>query len=152
MLSVGSGALATKTVLTIEDDSNGREALDWLAAQPILPSLVLLDWMMPVLDGMGFLNFQASDPRLATIPVVVVSAVARMARIPRLCVAAVVAKPVRLRTLVEIVDRICGLPPRDGGGGEPAQWERTVGKRAPTDPGMSASDDATACLPAAAAA
>lgn len=148
-----------KTILVIEDDldvrdeivgaleragyhvvtaSNGLEALDWLSRQPVMPALVLLDWMMPVLDGMGFLNRQASNPRLASIPVVVVSAVARVARIPRLCVAEVVAKPVRLKTLVEVVDRMCGFPSGGGGGGggEPGvQWDRMVGRRAPTDPG-----------------
>src|SRR5688572_17043428 len=152
-----------KTVLIVEDDldvreemelaldrmgyriltaPHGAEALAILRGEPIRPSLILLDWMMPVMDGMSFLGHTASDPRYASIPVVVVSAVARMARIPTLCVAAVVAKPVRLRALVDIVDRICGVPHRGGGGGggfgapdftDGAELDRVVG-RVPTEP------------------
>jgi CheY-like chemotaxis protein len=150
-----------KTLLVVEDDSdvrdemelaldragyrvltapNGAEALAVLRREPIRPSLILLDWMMPVMDGMGFLGHTASDPKFASIPVVVVSAVARLARIPTLCVTAVVAKPVRLRALVDIVDRICGVPHRGGGGGgfgpdlgDSAELDRVVG-RVPTEP------------------
>ena len=126
-----------KTVLIVEDDADcreeleialsragygvvtaadGREALQRLRTTFPRPSLILLDWMMPGMDGMTFLSHQASDPRYAAIPVVVVSAVASMARIPTLCVAAVVGKPVRARTLIEICDRMCGESGRGGGG------------------------------------
>lgn len=53
--------------------ANGREALDRLQAMP-LPSLILLDLMMPVMNGEAFRAEQLRDPRLAGIPVVVVSA------------------------------------------------------------------------------
>lgn len=127
-----------KTVLIVEDDADcreeleialsragygvvtaadGREALQRLRTTFPRPSLILLDWMMPGMDGMTFLSHQASDPRYAAIPVVVVSAVASMARIPTLCVAAVVGKPVRARTLIEICDRMCGESGRGGGDG-----------------------------------
>src|SRR5262245_8815338 len=53
--------------------ANGREALDRLQAMP-LPSLILLDLMMPVMNGEAFRAEQLRDPRLAAIPVVVVSA------------------------------------------------------------------------------
>lgn len=160
MTTAATAELANdKTVLIVEDDTDvrdemelaldrlgyrvltaahGGEALAILRGEPIRPSLILLDWMMPVMDGMSFLGHTASDPRYASIPVVVVSAVARMARIPTLCVAAVVAKPVRLRALVDIVDRICGVPRRgggNGGGGEALEGsglDRVIG-RAPTD-------------------
>ena len=51
----------------------GREALAVLQA-PQLPSLILLDLMMPELNGWQFYERQQSDPRLAPIPVLVVTA------------------------------------------------------------------------------
>jgi len=53
--------------------ANGREALDQLRAGA-KPSLILLDLMMPVMDGTEFRAEQLRDPSLASIPVVVVSA------------------------------------------------------------------------------
>src|SRR5580765_7790969 len=53
--------------------ANGREALEQLRAGP-KPSLILLDLMMPVMNGTEFRAEQLRDPALASIPVVVVSA------------------------------------------------------------------------------
>jgi CheY-like chemotaxis protein len=53
--------------------ANGREALDRLHAMSP-PSVILLDLMMPVMNGETFRAEQLRDPRLAGIPVVVVSA------------------------------------------------------------------------------
>jgi CheY-like chemotaxis protein len=53
--------------------TNGQEALDFLRAGG-RPSLILLDVMMPVLDGEQFRREQKRDPALASIPVIVVSA------------------------------------------------------------------------------
>ena len=52
---------------------NGRQALDLLATEP-LPALILLDVMMPVMDGYEFLHEQRKDARIAAIPVVVLTA------------------------------------------------------------------------------
>ena len=54
--------------------ANGREALR-LMRGALLPDLVLLDLMMPVLDGFAFCRLQERDARLASVPVLVVSAV-----------------------------------------------------------------------------
>ena len=51
---------------------NGRAALDQLAAAK--PDLVLLDYMMPVLDGPAVLKAMAADPAYRDIPVVMISA------------------------------------------------------------------------------
>ena len=51
---------------------NGREALRLLRSGE-RPSLILLDLMLPVLDGWRFRREQKRDPNLAPIPVVVVS-------------------------------------------------------------------------------
>jgi CheY-like chemotaxis protein len=53
--------------------TNGQEALDFLR-QGSRPALILLDVMMPVLDGGQFRSEQKRDPALAAIPVIVVSA------------------------------------------------------------------------------
>ena len=52
---------------------DGRQALDYLRAGE-RPALILLDVMLPVLDGWQFRREQRRDPELAAIPVVVVSA------------------------------------------------------------------------------
>lgn len=57
----------------VVEAANGREALDKLHSEHA--SLVLLDLMMPVMDGWRFREEQLHDPELANIPVVVLSAV-----------------------------------------------------------------------------
>ena len=52
---------------------NGREALDYLSRAET-PDLIILDLCMPVMDGREFLQERVKDPRLARVPVVVVSA------------------------------------------------------------------------------
>jgi CheY-like chemotaxis protein len=53
--------------------SNGREALDYLRHSQ-RPELILLDLMMPVMDGWEFRRQQRNDPAIADVPVVVLSA------------------------------------------------------------------------------
>jgi CheY-like chemotaxis protein len=53
--------------------ANGREAIDWLHCERA-PTVVLLDLTMPVMDGYAFLAAKEADPSLATVPVVVMSA------------------------------------------------------------------------------
>jgi CheY-like chemotaxis protein len=64
----------------LEDDGydivvaeNGRVALDLLEAG-LRPCAVLLDLMMPVMDGWDFRAAQRQDPELKHVPVVVISA------------------------------------------------------------------------------
>ena len=54
--------------------SDGREALAYLRSGAPKPSLILLDWMMPVLSGGEFREEQLKDPVIADIPVIVISA------------------------------------------------------------------------------
>jgi CheY-like chemotaxis protein len=54
--------------------SNGLEALRWLRGGTARPSVVLLDIMMPVMDGYGFLAERRKDPALSSIPVAIVTA------------------------------------------------------------------------------
>jgi CheY-like chemotaxis protein len=52
---------------------NGRAALDWLSENP-LPALILLDLMMPGMDGFEFLEKMQEDEDLTDVPVVVLTA------------------------------------------------------------------------------
>jgi len=54
--------------------SNGREALTVLRTLHTPPSVILMDLMMPVMNGWEFRAEQQRDPLLSKIPVVVVSA------------------------------------------------------------------------------
>jgi CheY-like chemotaxis protein len=60
--------------------SDGREALQLLSRAETCPAAILLDLMMPVMDGWEFLARKESDPRLSSIPVIVISACGRRAR------------------------------------------------------------------------
>jgi CheY-like chemotaxis protein len=53
---------------------NGKEALTRLRAGSARPCVILLDLMMPVMSGAEFYAEMRSDPALADIPVVVISA------------------------------------------------------------------------------
>lgn len=85
--------------------AHGREGLERLAVSP-LPCLILLDLMMPVMDGVEFLGALEADPTLASIPVVVVSAYST--RAASLKVAGFLPKPVNLDRLLTWTERYCG--------------------------------------------
>jgi CheY-like chemotaxis protein len=86
--------------------SNGREALDLLSHEKPLPDLILLDMMMPVMDGWAFREEQQKAADLAAIPVVVFSAYDLPGdAASRLGVAGMLRKPVRLEQLLETVAR-----------------------------------------------
>jgi CheY-like chemotaxis protein len=56
----------------VAEAENGRVGLDCLAEAR--PDVVVLDLMMPVLDGFGFLHALRADPRYAELPVIVTTA------------------------------------------------------------------------------
>lgn len=58
----------------INEAENGQVALEVLEADPELPSLILLDLMMPVMDGFQFREKQEGSARLAGIPVAIMTA------------------------------------------------------------------------------
>src|SRR5215510_12430368 len=125
--------MAQKTVLLAEDDleirdilqdlleaegydvvpaSHGRQALEFLQGArggDKLPDLVVLDLMMPLVDGHQVLDTMKSDPELATIPVVVLSAVARERPVGA---AAFLRKPIPLQKFFDTIKGFVEAMPR----------------------------------------
>jgi CheY-like chemotaxis protein len=87
---------------------NGAVALERLRADEEPPCVILLDMMMPVMDGRTFRHEQKHDPTLSDIPVVVLTAHASGERSAReLQVDAFLRKPVDLKTLLDVIGRYC---------------------------------------------
>jgi CheY-like chemotaxis protein len=85
--------------------ANGWEALR-LLENGVRPCVILLDLMMPVMDGWAFRAELENTPAFAAIPVIVVSAVGG-AVLNRVRAAAYVSKPVDIDRLLEIVCEKC---------------------------------------------
>jgi len=87
---------------------NGREALVQLRSAP-LPCLILLDLIMPVMNGWVFRAEQRQDPHLAAVPVIVMSgAVDNLAQESvALDAVAFLSKPIDINELVQLVARYC---------------------------------------------
>jgi CheY-like chemotaxis protein len=87
---------------------DGAEALDLLVRATELPCLILLDLMMPVMDGVSFRTAQRNDPRLSSIPVVVLSAYRDVERhAGALDAVSVLRKPPSVRELVSVLQTHC---------------------------------------------
>jgi CheY-like chemotaxis protein len=89
---------------SVRSAENGRHALETLTAGE-RPCVILLDLMMPVMNGWQFRAAQVSDPALADIPVVVVSAVGHHAE--SIEVDAWISKPVDFDRLLTTVSGFC---------------------------------------------
>ena len=87
---------------------DGREALDYLRQTAKLPTLILLDMMMPDVGGIQFLIQQQEDARLANIPVIMMTANPRLIRAGELLgMREHIAKPFGADALLALVDRLC---------------------------------------------
>lgn len=87
---------------------NGAEALAALERAPS-PCVILLDLMMPVMDGWEFRRVLLEDPRLAEVPVVILSAHSDLQKAAAaLRAAAHLPKPIQLERLVDVVEEHCG--------------------------------------------
>jgi len=58
--------------LHVREAANGQEALEEIRRRP--PGLIMLDLMMPVMDGFEFLSRLRQDPEFPDLPVIVVTA------------------------------------------------------------------------------
>ena len=83
---------------------NGLEALEYLHHNRPFPNLIVLDLLMPVMDGWEFRSRQKEDPDLAKVPVLVVTAIAATAGIDAV---SVLRKPVDVDALLRTVARYC---------------------------------------------
>lgn len=120
-----------KNVLVVEDDSDIRDALRDLlqvegynvlcagdgeeginVLQKIStsnpPCLVVLDLMMPLMDGWDFYKIKQADQKIADIPTVVISAYegdkGDLSEVP------FIKKPIEFQVLLEAVQEHCGAP------------------------------------------
>ena len=116
-----------KTILVVDDDddaraalcelladagyrcleaANGQEAVDRLSTTAEPPAVILLDLMMPRMNGWQFREWQRQSPERSTIPVVVLSAAADGAEeAKKLAVADFIAKPIDLARLLGAIER-----------------------------------------------
>jgi DNA-binding response OmpR family regulator len=91
----------------VRSAANGREALD-AAGNGVTPSLILLDLMMPVMNGWQFRAEQLRDARLASVPVLVISADPHLRdKIGTLGDVGVLKKPIHLDELLSAVASRC---------------------------------------------
>lgn len=87
---------------------NGQEALTVLGSHP-KPCLILLDLMMPVMNGWEFATVLERDAALSAIPIVVVTAFAEMSK--GIKALGFIKKPIELKTLLATVRNSCGHSP-----------------------------------------
>ena len=99
----GLQALLESEGHTVFTASDGQDALDLLATIP-RPGLVLLDLMMPGMNGHRFIQAARADPALEDLSIVVLTA----APVAVQGVAGLLRKPPDLDELLRIVDRFCG--------------------------------------------
>jgi CheY-like chemotaxis protein len=85
--------------------ANGQEALEVLKTEG-RPCVILLDIMMPVMDGPTFRAAQLNDPSLSAIPVAVITAGGKDAA-NGLGAQALLIKPLRLEDVLDVVVRFC---------------------------------------------
>lgn len=87
---------------------NGLEALDKLRAAGPQPCLIVLDLMLPKMDGRAFRQEQLRTPQFASIPVVVISAFRDVAQTAQeLNAAEFLKKPFKPAELVHVAQKYC---------------------------------------------
>ena len=90
----------------VEAVANGREALDYLQ-QGARPCLILLDLMMPVMNGSQFRAAQLQDPQLRDLPVLLISAGNDIDQRSKALDTESMRKPLDLERLLTFVARHC---------------------------------------------
>lgn len=89
--------------------ANGQLALDALRRDRE-PCVIILDLMMPVMNGWQFREEQTRDPRFSRIPVVVVTAAGPRDDIPAITADGWLSKPVDFDRLLETIVPLCQRP------------------------------------------
>ena len=92
----------------VQTATNGAEALSLLrSSSQLRPCVILLDLMMPIMNGQEFYAEQQRDPTLASIPTVVISADKNVALKAIGFQGEFLSKPVRLDTVLGVLGRHC---------------------------------------------
>ncbi len=87
--------------------ANGKEALEYLKTTDTLPHVIILDIMMPIMDGFEFREQQKLDPKIANIPVIVMSADAHATENQqRMSVQHYLEKPFDMPNLLKVINQI----------------------------------------------
>jgi CheY-like chemotaxis protein len=87
--------------------ANGVDALRILTGLDTTPCLILLDLMMPMMDGRTFRDEQRKHPAWAQIPVILMSAYQDVAQQAREMAVEHLPKPLGLETLMTVTRRHC---------------------------------------------
>lgn len=103
------GRLFQRAGYTLSQAYDGRQALDMLNTMNERPSLILLDIMMPIMDGIEFRHIQKNDPELSKIPVIVMTADSDPEhRAQQMSAAHYFEKPIRsIDQLLHVADETC---------------------------------------------
>jgi CheY-like chemotaxis protein len=111
----GLAALLREEGYTVFTAGDGQEALHSLRNDPT-PGLILLDMLMPIHDGWRFLKERTWSPRLASIPVVVVTSLGNASQewAASLGAAGFLRKPFDVEPLLTEIRRCCRMA-RSGG-------------------------------------
>jgi len=97
----------------VREAANGQLALEALR-EDSRTCVILLDLMMPVMNGWQFRSAQTNDPELSKIPVVVVTAAGARDQIPAIDADAWLSKPVDFDRLLATIDPLCSRAPGAG--------------------------------------
>lgn len=90
--------------------SNGREGLEYLKTNK--PALVLTDMMMPYVSGLELLQRLRDMPERRDVPAVLMSCVSPRQSLKDRGWSAVLEKPFDIDTLLGVVERLVGPPPK----------------------------------------
>jgi len=103
-------ALLSSMGYDVVEAENGRDALAAMA-KGALPDVILLDLMMPIMDGWEFMKRQRRDWRLCTIPTIVVTGVASHdPRCLEMPVVRFLRKPYTAERLIAAIDAEVSVP------------------------------------------
>ena len=87
---------------------NGEDGLKVLKEVSNQPGLVILDMMMPVMDGFGFRDAQIKDPAMADIPTAIFSADGKLPeKAMKTGIKEFIRKPFNLNQLFDLAEKYC---------------------------------------------
>lgn len=91
----------------VEQASDGVDALEKLKVRGSMPDLILLDWMMPRMDGAQFCVAKRPFPAIDAVPIVLLTADGRLnEKVNQIGAAMGIAKPVDVDVLLNAIERL----------------------------------------------